>query len=139
MKSCCMSHAVLCGEGWSYPASRCRYVDVSIDDHVPWSSPLALDEYHIPREMSLKKQLYGYTLNLIISSTKQLWLRDADGPLSLLGLAVVYFDQQTGALHTVYWLKSIFLTLKQLFPSLTEQNKEKKNMFFVIFFCYFTH
>ena len=39
---------------------------------------------------------------------------------------VVYFDQQTGALQAVCWLKSIFLMLNQLFPSLTEQNKEKK-------------
>ena len=35
---------------------------------------------------------------------------------------VVYFDQQTGAQHGVCWSKIDFLTLKQLFPSLMEQN-----------------
>ena len=39
---------------------------------------------------------------------------------------IVYFDQRTGAPNAVRWLKSIFLMLKQLFPSLTEQNKEKR-------------
>ena len=39
---------------------------------------------------------------------------------------VVYFDQQTGAPHAIHWSKSIFLMLKQLFPSLTEQKKKKK-------------
>ena len=58
-------------------------------------------------------------------------LRTSGGPggpriISQPRLDVVYFDQQTGALHTVGWSKSIFLTLKQLFLSLTEQNKEKR-------------
>ena len=38
---------------------------------------------------------------------------------------VVYFDQRMGASHAVRWSKSNFLTLIQLFPSLTEENKEK--------------
>ena len=43
-------------------------------------------------------------------------------------IAVVYFDQQTCAPHAVRWSKSIFLTLNQLFPSLTEKKKAAKNM-----------
>ena len=41
-------------------------------------------------------------------------------------LHVVYFDQRTGAPQAVCWSKSIFLRLKQLFPFLTKQNKEKR-------------
>ena len=41
-------------------------------------------------------------------------------------MSVVYFNQQTGAPQAFRWSKSIFLTLKQLFTSLTEQNKEKR-------------
>ena len=43
-----------------------------------------------------------------------------------LSMAVVYFNHQMGAPHTIAGSKSIFLTLKQLFSSLTEQNKEKR-------------
>ena len=44
-------------------------------------------------------------------------------------MSVVYFNQQTGAPHAVYWSKSIFLMQKNLFLSLTEQNKEKKESY----------
>ena len=45
----------------------------------------------------------------------------------LLKYSVVYFDQQTGSLPAVRWLVEIKnFKLKQLFPSLMEQNKEKR-------------
>ena len=39
---------------------------------------------------------------------------------------VVYFDQQTGVLHIVCWLKSFYLALKQVFPSFSVTNRKKK-------------
>ena len=35
--------------------------------------------------------------------------------LTSLCVSVVYFDQQTGALHTIQWLKSFVSALKPLF------------------------
>ena len=34
MKCCCTSCALCCREGRPYPASLCRYVDVSVDGHI---------------------------------------------------------------------------------------------------------
>ena len=40
---------------------------------------------------------------------------------------VVYFDQQTGAPHTIRWSKSLVLNkFLFIFPSLTEKKKEKR-------------
>ena len=39
---------------------------------------------------------------------------------------VVSFDQPTGALHAVYWLKSFFWALKRLFLSQTEKKESAK-------------
>ena len=38
---------------------------------------------------------------------------------------IVYFDQQMGALHAVYWSKSYVSALKHLFSSQTEKRKKK--------------
>ena len=53
MKCCCTSCALLYMEGWSYLASRCRYVDISVHVRIPRPSSSSLDEYHIPRVVSL--------------------------------------------------------------------------------------
>ena len=50
------------------------------------------------------------------------------GPL-VLGVGVVYFNQQMGALLSVCWSKSFVSLLKQVFhffPSLTEKRKKKE-------------
>ena len=47
---------VLCmvvSKGCSYPTSGCRDVDVSVNGCIPRPSSSALDEYHIPRALSL--------------------------------------------------------------------------------------
>ena len=38
MKLCCTPCTLSYFEEWPYPASRCRYVDVSIDGRIPWRS-----------------------------------------------------------------------------------------------------
>ena len=50
---CCTSCALWCREGWPYPASRCWYVGVSVDGHIPHPSSSTLEEYHILRVVSL--------------------------------------------------------------------------------------
>ena len=48
------------------------------------------------------------------------------------GKIVVYFDQRTGALHAIPWLKIFFLAFKHLLPSKTEKRKHKNyhNLFY---------
>ena len=53
MKCFCSSSALCCREGRLYLASRCRYVDVSIDKKIPHPVLSNLKEYHILRFVSL--------------------------------------------------------------------------------------
>ena len=39
-------------------------------------------------------------------------------------MSVVYFNQQTGALHAVRWLKSFVSALKELFHPSTTESKD---------------
>ena len=61
MKYCRTSCALRCWEGWSYPTSRCQYVDVSVDRRIPRPSSSALDECC---HLSLQRTLYfkGYPI-----------------------------------------------------------------------------
>ena len=49
-------------------------------------------------------------------------------PTDVILLLVVYYEQQTGAPHTVRWSKLKFLAIKQVFLSfsVTNRKKEKK-------------
>ena len=63
MKYCRTSCALRCWEGWSYPTSRCQYVDVSVDRRIPRPSLSALDECC---HLSLQRTLYfkGYPIKI---------------------------------------------------------------------------
>ena len=75
----------------------------------------------------LKKHLFPVTshnINMCLIWTfleQKLRIKYSQEAQSILRMVVVYFDQRTGCLL----VEIDFLTLKQLFPSLTEQNKQK--------------
>ena len=88
VKSLCTSSALLFWEGCSYPTLWCRYVDVFVDARTLRPSVSALDEYHIPRVLSLVTSENLFQFNLMQLYFMQKCVERKEGAIFFLAVLV---------------------------------------------------